>query len=90
MSTVYFGKRIFKKCIGNENYNAWIFEGIYSKSKQAHTSEFLNGCMYDYTNPLELRHGYVQGSMLPTVYNYFISKGYVFKAKRKILTKKIF
>lgn len=81
-------KDFLKKCIGAENYNAWIFEGIYSKSKQAHTKDFLKGCMYDYTNPLELRHGYVQGKMLPSVYEYFSKEGYYFKAKRGRMTKK--
>lgn len=81
-------KSFLKKCIGTENYNAWVFEGIYAKSTEAHSKDFLSGCVYDYTNPLKLRHGLVQGKILPPVYKDFINKGYEFKAHREIMTNR--
>lgn len=78
-------REFLKDCIGTENYNAWIFEGIYAFSKRAHEKTFLDQCRVDYANPLSIRHGAVQGKMLPTVYADFAAEGYVFKNKREIL-----
>ena len=82
-----WSKDFLKKCIGNENYNAWIFEGIYAKSEQAHTKEFLDKLCIDYSNPLHFYHGALQGKILPSTYLYFQSIGYEFKNKREVLSK---
>lgn len=78
-------REFLKECIGTENYNAWIFEGIYAFSKRAHEKTFLDQCRVDFSNPLSIRHGAVQGKMLPTVYADFAAEGYVFKNKREVL-----
>lgn len=77
-----WGKNFLKACIGEGNYNAWIFEGIYTYSKFAHTNEFLSKCRIDFNNILGLRHGAVQGKMLPSVCKAFVQQGYSFKNKR--------
>ena len=79
-------KEFLSECIGVGNYNAWIFEGVYTYSKFAHTNEFLSKCRVDYNNILGLRHGAVQGKMLPTVYKDFAKQGYSFKNKRSLLS----
>lgn len=79
-------REFLKECIGAENYNAWIFEGIYTKSRKAHTVDFLRGCYSDYTNILHLYHGALQGKMLPRTYSHFVKSGYTFKNQRKILS----
>lgn len=80
-------KRDFiQRCIGNTNYNAWVFEGIYCYSQYAHSKEFLDKCRVDYRNVLGIRHLALQGKILPTVYQDFVNNGYVFKNKREILT----
>lgn len=81
-------KEFLAKCIGSENYNAWIFEGIYIYSKSAHSSEFLKHCRICLSNPLGLRHGAVQGKMLPNVYEDLRNNGYKFKNHREILSSK--
>lgn len=82
-------KRDFlSQCIGTGNYNAWIFEGMYTYSKTAHTDKFLSKCRVDFTNPLGLRHGAVQGKMLPNVYRDIKRTGYEFKNKREVLNEK--
>ncbi len=86
----FWQKDFLCECIGKENYNAWIFEGIYSVSKIAHSDYFLKGCMFDYTNPLNLRHGYVQGNLLPSVKKIFEKQNYKFKAQRQDMTKYVF
>ena len=78
-------REFLSQCIGSENYNAWIFEGIYTYSKYAHSIEFLNKCRVCLSNPLGLRHGAVQGKILPNVFNDFKAKGYVFKNNREVL-----
>lgn len=83
-------KSFLKQCIGKENYNAWVFEGIYCYSKKAHSKEFLEKCRIDYRNPLKLRHGAVQGKLLPSVYKDFVSSGYTFKTERDVFSGKAY
>lgn len=80
-------KDFLSKCIGSENYNAWIFEGIYSKSVYAHTEEFLDKCVAHVNNLLELKHGAIQGKMLPSTVEYYKNNGYKMKNNRSILSK---
>ena len=80
-------KEFLKECIGRENYNAWIFEGIYAKSKMAHEEAFLSKCRNDTRNLLTIRHGAVQGKLLPNVYRAFGDQGYRFKTRRSVLDK---
>ena len=75
-----------KECIGTGNYNAWIFEGVYSYSKKAHSTEFLEQCRIDFSNPIGLRHGAVQGKILPNVYRDITNLGYNFRNKREVLS----
>lgn len=79
-------REFIDRCIGNRNYNAWIFEGIYCVSKYAHTRTFLQKCKIDYSSPLGLRHGAVQGKMLPDVIHHFEEMGYKFYSKRELLS----
>lgn len=58
---------------------------MYIYSKYAHTEEFLNKCRVSFDNVLHLRHGAVQGKMLPEVYSDFKKQGYIFRNKRAIL-----
>lgn len=78
-------KEFLLQCIGTENYNAWVFEGIYTYSRYAHSNNFLNRCRICLSNPLGLRHGAVQGRLLPNVYEDICKSGYVFKNHREIL-----
>ncbi len=83
-----FKKDFLRQCIGVSNYNAWVFEGVYTKSKYAHTEEFLNGTCVDNSNPLQMYHGALQSKMLPKTVEHFASVGYTFKNKREILSSK--
>lgn len=81
-------KNFLQKCIGTGNYNAWVFEGIYTKSRKARTKHFLKDCYKDYRNLLCLYHGALQGKMLPKTYKHFSKQGYHFKSKREVLSRK--
>jgi len=82
-------RNFLKKLVGNGNYNAWVFEGIYLKSQKAHTVEFLRPCKMDLRNILHLKHGALQGKMLPNVVKYYEGIGYSLKTKRPILSNKV-
>ncbi|HEM3688429.1 TPA: hypothetical protein U1D21_001456 [Streptococcus suis] len=81
-------KEFLKKCIGTDVYNAWVFEGIYTKAPKAHTEEFLKGCYVDYRNVLCLYHGALQGKFLNRTYDHFAKQGYSFRAKMPLMDKK--
>ena len=72
----FWERNFLKECIGNENYNAWVFEGIYCKSKYAHTKEFLERCVADVSNPLCLVHGILKGKIIPDAVKLINSSGY--------------
>lgn len=77
-----WNKEFLKKCVGSENYNAWVFEGIYIYAPKAHTEEFLKGCKVDKTNFLGLKHGALQGKMIPSLVKYYEGIGYKFHTQR--------
>lgn len=78
-------KSFLKKCIGTGNYNAWVFEGIYAVSHDAHKKEFLSLCMKVNSNPLHLMHGALQGKIVPDTMSYYDNIGYEMKNKREVL-----
>ena len=84
----FWKKDFLKVAIGTSNYNAWVFEGIYRKSKKAHSAVFLKGCVADLSNPLNLRHGVLQGCFIPDTLKYFHEKKYTFISKRDVLSHK--
>ena len=77
-----------RKVILKSNYNAWIFEGIYTKSKEAHSEEFLAKCLANVGNPLNIKHGALQQKMIPDTVNYFKKNGYEFCTNRTTLSQK--
>lgn len=71
--------------IGQANYNAWIFEGMYAKAKFSHTKEFLDQCKIDVSNILGLIHGALQGKMIPPTIEKLHQLGYDMKNTREVL-----
>ena len=51
-------------------------------------NSFLANCRISFDNVLSLRHGAVQGKILPEVYRDFNNQGYKFKNKREVLNDK--
>ncbi len=81
-------KRFLSLCIGNLNYNAWVFEGLYSKKAFIRKQKILEKCVVDYSNPLNIVHGVVQGKVINKTKEYLAVNGYDLKTKRNCLTKK--
>lgn len=87
---VIWKKEFLKKCVGKSNYNAWIFEGALATSQKVHTSKFLEKCVKDVRNLLELQHGILQQKMIPTTIEYYKSIGFPLTTKRNVMSKKEF
>ena len=81
-------KDFLRKCIGEGNYNAWVFEGIYAMSRYAHTQDFLQSCKIESSNILGLVHGALQGKMLPKTVDIIRAAGYELKNKREVMSLK--
>lgn len=78
-------REFLQLCIGDMNYNAWIFEGIYAKSDCVRREDFLSDCVVDYSNPLNLRHGAIQGNMVQETVKAIKASGYSMTTQRKML-----
>lgn len=83
-----WNKEFLKLCIGKENYNAWIFEGIYAKSECVRNEMFLKYSVLDYSNPLNIRHGAIQGKLVPNTVKLISKCGYIITTSREILPYK--
>lgn len=81
-------KDFLRKCIGEGNYNAWVFEGIYAMSRYAHTQDFLQSCKIESNNILGLVHGALQGKMLPKTVDIIRAAGYELKNRREMMSLK--
>lgn len=79
--------KFLKKCIGEGNYTPWVFEGIYVRSKMAHSDEFLSHCKVDISNLLGLRHVALQGKIIPPTIDYFRERGYEMKSRRSMMDR---
>ena len=77
-----------RRCIGNDVFNAWVFEGVYSKASFAHSETFLNGLYVDYRNVLCIYHGVLQGQFINKTADHFAKYGYQFNAKMPLMDKK--
>ena len=80
-------KSFLKKCIGEGNYNAWVFEAIYFNSKMAHKDPFISWCRIDVSNMLGLLHGALQSMMIPETLTYYQKIGYQMKNKRPVMSQ---
>lgn len=81
-------KGFLKLCIGIDNYNAWIFEGIFARTECVRNDKFLEKCVIDYRNPLNLLHGAVQGKMIRKTVKLLKKSGYQLTTNRSSLTTK--
>ena len=80
-------RHFLAQCIGQDNYNAWVFEGIYAKSKLVHTKAFLEPCKIDISNRLGLIHGALQGKMIPQSIEKLRQNGYAVKNHRDTMSR---
>lgn len=80
-------KSFLKQIVGKENYNAWVFE--VNQTKKARTAEHVpfKRCISSPGNILHIKHGALQGKMLPPTVKYFAEIGHPLSTKRQVMDK---
>ena len=63
-----------------------ISRQVFAKSKSIRNEKFLEKSVVDYTNPLSLHHGALQGKLLKSIRKLFKKMNYVPITKRKYLS----
>lgn len=73
--------------LGNDNYNAWVFE--FNRVKEANIENDCprKGCVFDDRNILHLKHGVVQSKYIPGTVKYFKKIGLDLNIQREVLTE---
>ena len=79
-------KKYLAELIGNENYNAWTFEINRLKEEKDGKKLILTGCIEDTRNILNIKHGVLQGKLLPSTIKYFKKNNYNIKSDREIMS----
>lgn len=64
-------REFLKKTIGVGNYNAWIFELNMVKASRGVKHKIMKFAIEDTRNILNIKHGALQGKMLPNTIKYF-------------------
>ncbi len=76
------------KLVGSDNYNAWVFElRQVEKAKKGNHAVWPNA-ICDARNILNIKHGALQGKMLPPTVAYFQEKGDPLETNRAVMDKK--
>lgn len=66
-----WNKRFLEKMVGSENYNAWVFEFNQVKNEKNANHTVLKYAIEDTSNMLNIKHGALQGKMIPSTVRYF-------------------
>lgn len=66
-----WNKEYFSDLLGNENYNAWVFELNQLKKTKGELHDVLYDAIDDPRNILNIYHGALQGKMIPKTVKYF-------------------
>lgn len=77
-----------KKCVGEENYNAWIFELNQLKKAQCADRSVFENAISDPRNILHIKHGALQGKMIPKTVEYFKRMGDPLSTEREVMQRK--
>lgn len=81
-------KEFFKEMVGCNNYNAWVFELDRVKESRTAKHEILPYAIDDMRNILNIKHGALQGKMLPNTVKYFDRIGHPLSTSREIMSSK--
>lgn len=71
LQAAIWNKQYLKELIGEENYNAWVFEFDRTKESIEESDLPKTGCIFDDRNILNLKHGVVQSKFIPGTIKYF-------------------
>lgn len=88
LQTAIWNKEYFKKLLGSDNYNAWVFELNQVKKTRKAPHVVLRNVIDDPRNILHIKHGALQGKMLPGTVEYFRKIGDPLSTNRPTMTSK--
>lgn len=79
-------KEYLSELLGDENYNAWIFEFNQVKHADGKDNTPNPGCIFDERNILNLQHGVIQSKYLPGTIKYFRRIGIDLNIQRPVMS----
>lgn len=88
LQTAVWKKDFLLKTLGNENYNAWVFELNQVKKSRMAQHSILNNAIEDARNILNIKHGALQGKMLPKTVKYFEKINEPLSTTRELMNSK--
>lgn len=71
LQTSIWNRKFLGRLVGDENYNAWIFELNQIKKSIDAPHRINKNMIEDYRNILNIKHGALQGKLLPPTVRYF-------------------
>lgn len=71
--------------LGQENYNAWVFEFDRVKESRPNDKGYRENVLFDTRNILNIQHGVIQGKYLPLTIKYFKKRGVNLNIKREVM-----
>lgn len=83
-------KEFLKTTIGEQNYNAWVFEFNQVRKEKVAKHIPLEYAIEDTHNLLNIKHGALQGKMIPTTVSYFKKIGEPLSTDREVMGTKDF
>lgn len=81
-------KSFLCELVGDKNYNAWIFELNQVKKSLNSKHKPFDYAIEDHRNILNIKHGALQGKMLPNTVRYFKKINMPLSTKRAVMSKK--
>lgn len=79
-------RSFLEELLGDENYNAWIFEFNRVKEAAGKSYKLNPGCVFDERNILNLQHGVIQSKYLPGTIRYFEKLGIKLNIEREVMS----
>ncbi|CYU69480.1 hypothetical protein HO640_02260 [Streptococcus suis] len=90
LQTSIWRKTFLEKLVGRENYNAWQFELNQVKIARNANHIKMQNAIFDPRNILNIKHGALQGQLLPPTVKYFEKIGNPLNCQRPIMTRKTY
>lgn len=86
LQAAIWNKEYLAELVGDENYNAWIFEFDRVKEAIGKPDAAKEGCIFDDRNIFNLKHGVVQSKYIPGTVKYFKKINEPLNIEREVLT----
>lgn len=90
LQTAIWEKNFLEKLVGRENYNAWQFELNQVRIARTANHVKMQNAIFDPRNILNIKHGALQGQLLPHTVKYFYKIGDPLNCQRVIMSRKTY